>query len=58
MAKAGLYALGFVLLCGVLLIGAGFVSWDLVHDQPKPLRPQYRERSRHRRRDGAVPARL
>jgi hypothetical protein len=27
----------FLLLCGVLLIGAGFVSWDLVHDQPKPL---------------------
>jgi hypothetical protein len=37
MAKAGLYALGFVLLCGVLLIGAGFVSRDLEHDQPKPL---------------------
>jgi hypothetical protein len=37
MATAGFYALGFVLLCGVLLIGAGFVSWDLVHDQPKPL---------------------
>ena len=27
----------FALLCGVLLIGAGFVLWDLVHDQPKPL---------------------
>jgi len=58
MAKAGLYALGFVLLCGVLLIGAGFVSWDLVTTSPNPCRPEYRERSRHRRRDGAVPARL
>jgi hypothetical protein len=37
MATAGLHALGFVLLCGVLLIGAGFVLWDLVHDEPKPL---------------------
>jgi hypothetical protein len=35
MAKAGLYALGFVLLFGTLLIGAGFVLWDAVHDQPK-----------------------
>jgi hypothetical protein len=58
MATAGFYALGFVLLCGVLLIGAGFVLWDLVHDQPNPCRPQYRERSKHRRRDGAVSARL
>jgi hypothetical protein len=37
MAKAGLYALGCVLLFGVLLIGAGFVLWDTVHGQPKPL---------------------
>jgi hypothetical protein len=37
MAKAGLYTLGFVILIGVLLIGAGFVIWDAVHDQPEPL---------------------
>jgi hypothetical protein len=37
MAKSGLYALGFVILLGVLIIGAGFVIWDLVHDQPEPL---------------------
>jgi hypothetical protein len=38
MAKAGLYALGFVILFGVLTMGAGFVVlWDLVHDQPEPL---------------------
>jgi hypothetical protein len=37
MAKAGLYALGFVLLFGVLIIGAGFVLWGTVHDQPEPL---------------------
>jgi hypothetical protein len=37
MAKAGLYALGFVMLFGVLIIGAGFVLWDAVH--PVPLKP-------------------
>ena len=37
MAKAGLYALGFVILFDVLTMGAGFVLWDLVHDQPEPL---------------------
>jgi hypothetical protein len=37
MAKAGLYTLCFVILFGVLLIGAGFVIWDAVHDQPEPL---------------------
>jgi hypothetical protein len=37
MAKARLYALGFVLLFGVLIIGAGFVLWRTVHDQPEPL---------------------
>ena len=37
VAKAGLYALCFVILFGVLLIGAGFVIWDTVHDQPEPL---------------------
>jgi hypothetical protein len=34
MAKAGLYALCFPILIGV---GAGFVLWDLVLDQPEPL---------------------
>jgi hypothetical protein len=37
MAKAGLYALCFLILIGVLIVGAGFVLWDLVHDQPEPL---------------------
>jgi hypothetical protein len=38
MAEAGLYTLCFVILFGVLLIGAGFVIWDVVvHDQPEPL---------------------
>jgi hypothetical protein len=37
MAKAGLYALCFVILVGVLLMGAGFVIWDAMHDQPEPL---------------------
>jgi hypothetical protein len=37
MAKAGPYALGFVILLGVLIIGAGFVIWDLVHDRSEPL---------------------
>jgi hypothetical protein len=37
MAKAGLYALCLVILFGVLIMGAGFVLWDLVRDQPEPL---------------------
>jgi hypothetical protein len=37
MAKAGLCALGFVLLFGVLIIGAGFVLRGAIHDQPEPL---------------------
>ena len=37
MAKTGLYALGIVILLGVLIIGAGFVIWDAVH--PVPLKP-------------------
>jgi hypothetical protein len=37
MAKAGLYALCFPIVIGVLIIGAGFVLWDLVHDRPEPL---------------------
>jgi hypothetical protein len=37
MEKASLYALGFVLLFGVLLVGAGFITWDAVH--PAPLKP-------------------
>jgi hypothetical protein len=36
-AKAGLCALGFVLLFGVLIIGGGFVLWGAIHDQPEPL---------------------
>ena len=34
MAKAGLYALGFVTLFGVRIIGAGFALWDAVHSVP------------------------
>jgi hypothetical protein len=30
MRKAGLYALGFTILIGVLILGAGFVLWDAV----------------------------
>jgi hypothetical protein len=37
MANAGLNALCLVILFGVLLIGAGFAMWDLVHDQREPL---------------------
>jgi hypothetical protein len=37
MAKAGVYALGFVLLFGVLVISVGFVLWDILHDQPESL---------------------
>jgi hypothetical protein len=37
MAKAGLCALGFVLLFGGLIIGVGFVLSGAVHDQPEPL---------------------
>jgi hypothetical protein len=39
MAKVALYALGFVILLGVLMIGAGFVLWDGARDrrgQPTP----------------------
>jgi hypothetical protein len=51
MAKAGLYALGFVLF-DVLIIGAG----SPYTTGPNPFGPPCRERSRHRRRDGAVSA--
>jgi hypothetical protein len=37
MKKAGLYALGLVILLGVLIIGAGFALWDAMH--PAPLKP-------------------
>jgi hypothetical protein len=37
MVKAGLYTLRFVILSGSLLIGAGSVIWDAVHDQSEPL---------------------
>jgi hypothetical protein len=30
MTKAGFYALGFVLLLGVLILGAAFITWDAV----------------------------
>jgi hypothetical protein len=36
MAKASLYALNLPLRLGVLIIGAGFVLWGAVHDQPEP----------------------
>jgi hypothetical protein len=37
MEKAGRYALGFVLLAGVLMMGAAFITWDAVH--PAALKP-------------------
>lgn len=39
MAKAGLYALGFLMLFGVLILGAGFVILDAVHGRAVPLKP-------------------
>jgi hypothetical protein len=36
MAKAGLYALGLLILLGVLIIGGGFVLWDIAHDRRTP----------------------
>jgi Ni,Fe-hydrogenase I cytochrome b subunit len=36
--KARLYALCFLILLGVLIIGTGIVLWSVVHDQPEPLR--------------------
>lgn len=37
MDKAGLYALGLLMLFAVLIIGAGFALWDAMH--PVPLKP-------------------
>jgi hypothetical protein len=40
MAKVGLYALGLVILLGVLTMGAGFVLWDSARDrhvEPTPV---------------------
>jgi hypothetical protein len=37
LAKAAFYALNLVILIGVLILGAGFVLWDIVHDRSAPL---------------------
>jgi hypothetical protein len=37
MAKAGLYALNLAILLAVVIVGAGLVIWDTIHDQPEPL---------------------
>jgi hypothetical protein len=39
MGEAGLYALGFLMLFGVLILGGGFVTWDAMHDRAVPLKP-------------------
>jgi hypothetical protein len=36
MAKAGLYALGFLTLFGALILGGGFVILDAVHGRAVP----------------------